>query len=99
MAAPSQVGGPTVITVVHAQACHFCADAEQALAAIAREYPLVVERVAAEAPRGQQLIAEHRAPMFPLVLVDAVFFSFGRLPRKKLRKLLESRRSAAGVVA
>ncbi len=29
--------------------------------------------------------------MFPLVLVDGAFFSVGRLPRKKLRKLLVAR--------
>jgi len=35
--------------------------------------------------------------MYPLVLVDGAFFSFGKLPRKKLRRLLERR--AFGSVA
>ena len=97
MAAPNGAGTATVITVVHARACHYCDDADQALVALAHEYPLVIERIAADEPLGRTLVFEHRAPMFPLVLVDGVFFSFGRLPRKKLRKLLDSRRSPAAV--
>ena len=40
------------------------------------------------AGEGAALVAEHHAPMFPLVLVDEAFFSAGRLPRGKLRRLL-----------
>ena len=32
--------------------------------------------------------------MFPLVLVDGAFFSVGRLPRRKLRKVLTARGAA-----
>ncbi len=88
---------PAVVTVVHSPACHFCADAQAALADLAGEFPLTVDLVAAAEPRGEALVREHRAPMYPLVLVDGVFFSFGRLPRKKLRKLLKAR--TAGAVA
>lgn len=87
-------GGP-VITVVHTPACHFCEDAQQSLAELATRYPLTVELVEATDPRGEGLVAAHHAPMFPLVLVDGAFFSFGRLPRKKLAKLLDWRRSQA----
>lgn len=97
MAAPFEAGAATVITLVHTDACHYCADADEALAAIASEYPLRVDRIAADEPAGRSLVAEHRVPMFPLVLVDGAFFSFGRLPRKKLRKLLGSRQSAGTV--
>ena len=82
------------VTVVHTVACHFCDDAEAALDAIAREYPLSVEFVDASESRGEALVHQHRAGMFPLVLVDGQFFSVGRLPRKKLRKLLARRFSA-----
>ncbi len=84
-------GDGPVVTVVHATACHFCDDAQQALGELAAEYPLRVSLVAAESPAGQRLLAEHRVGMFPLVLLDGVFFSQGRLPRRKLRKLLDSR--------
>ena len=91
---PTYTPPPTVVTVVHSPACHFCADAQAALAQLGREFPLTVELVGAGEPRGEALAREHRAPMYPLVLVDGGFFSFGRLPRKKLRKLLEARAAA-----
>ena len=88
--------GPTTVTVVHTAACHFCADAEAALAELAGEFPITVFAVDAAAARGAALVREHRAGMFPLVLVDGEFFSVGRLPRKKLRAVLARR---AGAVA
>ena len=85
----------TAVTIVHAPACHFCEDAQHALAELAGEYPLTVQLIDAADPQGQALVTRHRAPMYPLVLIDGDFFSFGRLPRKKLRKLLEARAAAA----
>jgi hypothetical protein len=82
---------PTVITVVHSPACHFCDHAQDALAALAAEYPIEVELVDAREPRGQVLVTAHRVGMLPLVLIDEAFFSAGRLPRRKLRRLLDSR--------
>ena len=84
----------TAVTVVHTVACHFCEDAEAALAELAGEFPLAVELVDAAGPRGAALIREHGAGMFPLVLVDGAFFSVGRLPRRKLRKVLTARGAA-----
>jgi len=86
---------PVVVTVVHAPACHFCHDAEEALAALAGDFPLVVRSVGIETDEGRALVAEHRPAMNPLVLVDGEFFSAGRLPRKKLTKALHSRRVPA----
>lgn len=92
---PERTTGRTVITVVHSPACHFCEDAQQALTDLAARYPLTVELVEAAGGRGEALVAEHRTPMFPLVLVDGAFFSSGRLPRKKLARLLDQRESHA----
>jgi glutaredoxin len=80
---------PTV-TVVHAPACHFCADAQAALNHLGREVPMRVELVAADSDTGEALVGIHRPSVFPLVLVDGAFFSQGRLPRRKLRALLGS---------
>jgi glutaredoxin len=91
---PTYTSPPTVVTVVHSPACHFCEDATETLAEIGRDFPLTVELVEAGEPRGEALVREHRAPMYPLVLVDGEFFSSGRLPRKKLRKVLEARAAA-----
>lgn len=76
------------VTVVHAPACHFCEDAEQALDTIAERFPLEVDTVDIDSTEGRRLVAVHRPAMNPLVLVDGTFFSSGRLPRRKLEKLL-----------
>lgn len=93
---------PTVhVTVVHAPACHFCDDAVEALAVLTETWPLVVRVVELESIEGAQLVAQHRPAMNPLVLVDGAYFSSGRLPRKKLVKLLAARtaqRTSASVV-
>jgi hypothetical protein len=88
---------PTTVTVVHAPACHLCTDAQRALAELAADHPLAVELVAAADPRGAALLADHRPAMFPLVLVDGAFFSAGRLPRTKLRRLLDARAARSAV--
>jgi glutaredoxin len=82
---------PPTITVVTAPACYFCADAQAALTELGREVPLRVDLVAADSGPGQALVGNYRPAMFPLVLVDGVLFSTGRLPRRKLRALLAAR--------
>lgn len=82
---------PVRITVVDSEACHFCEDAHRALAALGANYPLAVDTVDARSEAGRALMARHRAPMNPLVLLDGTFFSSGRLPRRKLEKLLKGR--------
>lgn len=77
-----------LVTVVTARGCHFCEDARQALAALGRVYPLTVEEIAAHSAAGQALVLEHGTGMFPLVLVGGAFFSAGRLPRRKLARLV-----------
>ncbi len=84
---------PARITVVDSEACHFCDDAHRALGQLAGSYPLTVESVDVRTEAGQRLMRVHRASMSPLVLVDGDFFSHGRLPRRKLAKLLEHRQA------
>ena len=99
-------GGPdhepvaaAVMTVVFSPACHSCDDAETALGELGESYPLVVDRVDIRSDRGLALVREHRSPMSPLVLLDGAFFSSGRLPRRKLVKLLEQRSADVSVAA
>ena len=82
---------PVRVTVVESPACHYCADAHQVLAELAATFPLVVDSVDARSDAGRLLMAKHRAAMSPLVLLDGAFFSHGRLPRRKLTKILTSR--------
>lgn len=81
----------TEVTLVHAPACHFCDDAEQALGLLAPRFDLDVRIVEIDSDEGRRLIAEYRPAMSPLVLVDRSYFSSGRLPRRKLEKLLLTR--------
>jgi hypothetical protein len=91
IAVPTLEPRRTAVTVVHSPACHFCDDASVALADIATTYPIDVTTVALESDEGAALVAKHRPAMNPLVLVDGDFFSSGRLPRKKLLRLLSRR--------
>lgn len=88
---------PVRITVVESPACHFCADAHEVLEALARSYPLAVQTLDVRGETGRQLMSRHRASMSPLVLVDGEFFSHGRLPRRKLDKMLSQRYGAPAV--
>ena len=83
--------GRTTITLVHAEACHFCTDAGATLEDLARSFAIDVHTVRADSDEGRALVTVHRPAMSPLVLVDGQFFSHGRLPRKKLTRLLEAR--------
>ncbi len=85
---------PARVTVVTAPACHLCEDAQATLAGLAHQYPLTVHLVAAASQSGQVLLGRHGSGMFPLVLVDGGFFSAGRLPRRKLARLLAARAMA-----
>ena len=88
-----KVGVPVVVTVVEAPACHLCEDAKSALAVLARSYPLRVDVVSLTDEPGRVLMQVHRAPMSPLVLLDGVYFSSGRLPRRKLERRLAKARA------
>ena len=89
-------GQVTVVTVVHAPACHLCDDAVEALGRVAARFPLRVDVVEIESTEGRRLVAEHRPAMNPLVLVDGARFSAGRLPRRKLERLLAGRTRPVG---
>lgn len=82
---------PARVTLVTTPACHFCHDAETALAEIGEEFPLSITRLDLRSPEGSALVQRHRAVMSPLVLIDGQFVSAGRLPRGKVRSLLTAR--------
>lgn len=89
------------MTIVRAQGCHFCDDAERVVLALAERYPVDLRLVEMKSPAGLALVAVHRPAMNPLVLLDDVYFSAGRLPRLKLAALLVERaaRSSVGVTS
>jgi len=81
-------GVPVVVTVVEAPACHLCENAKSTLAALALTYPMTIQVLSIGSEQGGALMARHRAPMSPLVLLDGQYFSSGRLPRRKLERAL-----------
>ncbi len=85
---------PTLVTVVESLACHFCDEAHTVLTSLAEDFPIRVDFVDARSQAGRALMTRHRAAMSPLVLVDGVFFSNGRLPRRKLTRNLAQRYGA-----
>jgi glutaredoxin len=89
---------PPRITVVTTPGCHFCEDAHQVLTQLADGAAIELELVEATSPAGLALLAQHRPPMNPLVIVDGTYFSAGRLPRRKLQTLLASTSTRTGVM-
>lgn len=79
----------TEVIVLSAPECHLCEDAFEGLRTIGREFPLRVREIGMQTPEGRELVRTFRPAMPPALLVDGVLFSSGRLPRKKLRRLLE----------
>ncbi len=77
------------VVVVTSPACHLCQDAKEALAELGGDYPLEVREVDVASAEGEGILERLRPPMQPAVLVNGRLFSSGRLPRKKLRKMLE----------
>jgi hypothetical protein len=88
---PTAAETTTRVTVVESEACHFCDDARAVLADLTDRYPLTIETVSVRSADGRELMARHRAALSPLVLLDGAFFSHGRLPRRRLIKVLQTR--------
>ena len=85
-------GVPVAVTLVEAPACHLCGEAKSTLAVLAHRYPMTIQVLSIGSVDGGALMARHRAPMSPLVLLDGQYFSSGRLPRRKLERRLEKAR-------
>lgn len=81
------VAGELEVTLVHADACHLCEDAEAAIADLGARVPLRLSRVDAASETGRRLLMANRAGMLPLVLINGSAFSTGRIPRGRLRQL------------
>lgn len=78
------------ITVVRAPACHQCDSALRTLGWLRNVMPMRVDVVEATSDDGARLVAEHRAPMSPLVLLDGEFVSSGKLRTGRLLDLLRA---------
>ena len=95
--APSTSATRVDVLVVETEACHLCDDAKRVLAERADDLGLHVRSLSAQSPEGQHLVAEHRAPMMPLVFVDGELLGWGRLSRRKLERRAAAARTKAAV--
>ena len=81
----------TVVTLLTQPDCALCEHAKRVLNVVGADYPLRVEEISLDSPRGQEL-AVHAGVMFaPGVLLDGQPFAFGRLSDKALRRALDQR--------
>ena len=77
------------VVVVRSPACHLCEDALEVLAEMGRRYPLDVHVVEIDSQEGRAVVERFRPALSPAVVVDGRLFSSGRLPRRKLQRMLE----------
>jgi glutaredoxin len=82
---------PVGIVLVTASGCHFCDDASRLLDEIGIETPLAVRTVPLSSDEGRRLLVRYRVPYPPILLVDGVFFGYGRISRRKLESHLAGR--------
>jgi alkyl hydroperoxide reductase subunit AhpF len=75
--------------VVRSPACHLCEDAIETLREMGPTFPLDVRLVEIDSEEGRAIVARHRPALSPAVVIDGRLFSAGRLPRKKLLRMLE----------
>ena len=68
--------------------CALCEQAKQVAQRLAREYELEVREVPLRSEEGARLSDSAAAPFPPVVFLDGVPFSYGRLSERKLRKAL-----------
>ena len=78
------------VAIVDSVGCHFCADAEAAITELTTEYAIDVTHIPMSSPQGMDLMQSHGAGMSPLVLLDGQFVSSGRLPRGRIRTMLDA---------
>ena len=85
---------PISITIVDATDCHYCERAHELLTELRSRLPIEIKRIHMESPEGRNLIAGHRVPFPPLLLVDGRYFGHGRISKKKLERELIVRAGA-----
>lgn len=76
------------VQLVTAPGCHFCDEAQQTLHVLEGRFPLTIELVPLMSETGRDLVARHRVPFPPILLIEGAFFGFGRLSRRRLEQQL-----------
>lgn len=91
------MGLPLEVTLVTAEACHFCEDGQALLAEMSATYDISVRLIDMMSDEGRELVVAHRMPFPPLLLIDGTMFGYGRISSRKLDKYLASHASTLEV--
>lgn len=83
------------ITLLTKDDCAFCDQAKEVLARLSVEFPIAIETGDLESDAGLQAAQAAGALFAPVVLLDGVAFSHGRLSERKLRRQLDRLHSVA----
>jgi len=78
----------TEVVLLTTTDCSFCEQAKEVLGRLAAEFRLDVSEVPLSSEPGRGLAKTAGAPFPPVVLIDGLPFSYGRLSERKLRKAL-----------
>ena len=78
----------TEVVLLTTTDCSFCEQAKEVLGRLAAEFKLDVSEVPLSTEQGRELAKTTGAPFPPVVLIDGLPFSYGRLSERKLRKAL-----------
>lgn len=76
------------VELVTAPGCHFCDEAQEILHLQKDRFPLTIELVPLMSETGRNLVARHRVPFPPILLIEGVFFGYGRLSQRRLEQRL-----------
>ena len=78
----------TEVIILTTTDCALCEQAKEVARRLAPEYALEVRDVPLRSEEGARLSVSAAAPFPPVVFLDGVPFSYGRLSERKLRKAL-----------
>lgn len=78
------VSEPVNVVLVTAPSCHFCDEATDLLEDLGQLTPLAVRTVPLSSDEGRSLLVLYRVPFPPILVVEGVFFGYGRISRRKL---------------
>lgn len=75
---------PVDVVLVTAPGCRHCEEADRILLEIGETTPLQVRTVPLGSDEGRALLVRYRVPFPPILLVNEVYFGYGRISRRKL---------------
>lgn len=84
--------------LVTSPGCHYCDEAFDLLAELARATPMTIRTIPMTSDEGRSLIVRYRVPFPPILMIDSEFFGHGRISRRKLEALLADSATAQQVV-